>query len=688
MPPKGRKKGANAPTPGPAGSTGHSTSSRNLTPSSSSGSEAEEQPVPSPFEIPAWLTENSAVHVLNPDIRPTPVRPKSPASRPHAYLAPPIDSSNQSGPIDQQAADNLSVPILASAIAADAPPQAQSHRRRSTSSERALSSLQQNEPFAALQGQLLSSRSSAEDILRALRSTHSPEILQQLKAAIARSDVITIVDNSPPKVHPSETSEPASGQTADTYGDGSNHGGGTKRLQPGNPSTSSSSVASSDNATPAATTLAAPVPTSASSTVLSPRRKSVVTRCPVCLLMSEQWPEGHNPLHCVYVHGPRSALEGQQLDQLHATRRLLQSMGSEDRVNYAGLDSSSTSHSPSSSDYLPLAPGLESRFTHPHRGVGGGDGGQLLASVPHESAPRNELATRQEQSRPMDDPRIKAVRDAERAAYAAGVDNIRSSEERSQDTPLASRTSSECSSSEYQPSSLGRSSSTGGSEPKWLASFRQTQESAMASMRSELSTLMAQVTQLAQTQVHLQHEVRRHHAVPPLPFPVQSGPYMPYPGIPFMPPFQPAAPHVPHAQDDFQQDSVPPLTHNHRVNFADMVGVNSPSMMHTARPRSGMQGAPDLAPEDIGNVVKFNEFLKQYSQYAAKARDMGSTWSTVAGLLARYAEDLAIAFTACAMKRGNAQLTQLIVSCSYQTLNLRNFMLKHAFRPSNSRVKC
>ena len=38
------------------------------------------------------------------------------------------------------------------------------------------------------------------------------------------------------------------------------------------------------------------------------------------------------------------------------------------------------------------------------------------------------------------------------------------------------------------------------------------------------------------------------------------------------------------------------------MNFADMVGANSPSIqMHAARPRSGMRGAPDLAPEDIGN---------------------------------------------------------------------------------------
>jgi hypothetical protein len=65
-----------------------------------------------------------------------------------------------------------------------------------------------------------------------------------------------------------------------------------------------------------------------------------------------------------------------------------------------------------------------------------------------------------------------------------------------------------------------------------------------------------------------------------------------------------------------------------------------------------MRGAPDLAAEDIGNVQKFNEFLKQHAQYAANARDQNATWSTVAGLLSRYAEDLAIAFTACASKRG------------------------------------
>jgi hypothetical protein len=83
-----------------------------------------------------------------------------------------------------------------------------------------------------------------------------------------------------------------------------------------------------------------------------------------------------------------------------------------------------------------------------------------------------------------------------------------------------------------------------------------------------------------------------------------------------------------------------------------MNGVMSPSMFHTSRPRSGMRGAPELAPEHIGNVTEFNKFLKLHAQYAASARDTGLTWQSVAGLLSRYADDLAIAFTAGAIKRG------------------------------------
>jgi hypothetical protein len=64
-----------------------------------------------------------------------------------------------------------------------------------------------------------------------------------------------------------------------------------------------------------------------------------------------------------------------------------------------------------------------------------------------------------------------------------------------------------------------------------------------------------------------------------------------------------------------------------------------------------MRGAPELAPEDIGNVTKFNEFLQRHATYAAAAREQGQSWASVAGLLARYADDLAVAFNACALKR-------------------------------------
>ena len=385
-------------------------------------------------------------------------------------------------------------------------------------------------------------------------------------------------------------------------------------------------------------------------------------------------------MHCIYVRGPRSATEDQQVDQIHATRRMLQSLGGSgmERVNYAGLDSSSTSPSPSSSDYLPTStsapqmsasdrqpprtfvnPTTSARVAYPHHPPGGNH--QSLAQTPVQrfTDPRPaQQELRAEPTRTQVDPRVRAVRVSEREAYAAGVDTICSSEARSEDTH-----ESECSSSEYQPSSLGRSSSTGDSEPRWVSTLRQAQESAMSGIRSELTTLMAQMTQLAQSQVNLQQQVQRQqlpHQIPmasmppmaPMPFAIPQAPYMPFPGIPFVPHLSVAPPHSYNDPDELQHDPAPPNAHAHRVNFADMVGVNSPSMMHTARPRSGMRGAPDLAPEDIGNVHKFNEFLKQYSQYAATARDQGSTWSTVAGLLSRYAEDLAIAFTACAMKRG------------------------------------
>jgi hypothetical protein len=91
--------------------------------------------------------------------------------------------------------------------------------------------------------------------------------------------------------------------------------------------------------------------------------------------------------------------------------------------------------------------------------------------------------------------------------------------------------------------------------------------------------------------------------------------------------------------------------HPHTVSFHDQLGTMSPSMLHTARPRGGMRGAPELAPEDIGNVAKFNDFLQRHASYAASAREQNQSWASVAGLLSRYAEDLAVAFNACALKR-------------------------------------
>jgi hypothetical protein len=66
-----------------------------------------------------------------------------------------------------------------------------------------------------------------------------------------------------------------------------------------------------------------------------------------------------------------------------------------------------------------------------------------------------------------------------------------------------------------------------------------------------------------------------------------------------------------------------------------------------------MRGAPELEPNDIGDVQKFNDFLKRHATYAAQAREQGCSWSSVAGLLSRYSEDLAIAFSAVALKRGD-----------------------------------
>ncbi len=175
------------------------------------------------------------------------------------------------------------------------------------------------------------------------------------------------------------------------------------------------------------------------------------------------------------------------------------------------------------------------------------------------------------------------------------------------------------------------------------------------SLRQEFATLAAQVSALAQMQQSMQLQfmppVYPMGFPPPMQLPIPHQ-FQPHPMM-NRPPgddpgfsVQPRASHLP-------QEPVAPDQH---VRFADMVGINSPSMMHTQRPRSSMRGAPELEPDDIGNVQKFNDFLKRHALYAGQAREQGCTWSSVAGLLSRYAEDLAIAFSAVALKRGEQRM--------------------------------
>jgi hypothetical protein len=424
-------------------------------------------------------------------------------------------------------------------------------------------------------------------------------------------------------------------------------GSGVKRNVPGHPSSSSSSEPQDGgNAQP--------------TVIISPRRERVVDRCPVCLVPRGDWPRDHNPFNCIISNASRSILEEQQLRQISVSRRQLTSMGLGQglMVNYSGMESNSRDPPPRSSDYLPMPPSQLGCVPAADRFPVNPTVGWNVPAYPHQ--PRTLAST--EAVRPTVpahartiDPRIQAVRAAEREAYAAGVDVV-GSESRSHDSHSEHSGSGSVSSSSYQPS-LDRTSSQSSTPPAWVSALRADINRDTSAIRQDFTALAAQVSALAQ----LQQTMQQQFFPPMLPMPMGFPQPMPFP-VPHQ--FQPR-PTVGRPLNDDPTLSVQPraghlsqdpLAPGQHVRFSDMLGVNSPSMMHTQRPRSSMRGAPELEPDDIGNVQKFNDFLKRHAQYAAQAREQGCTWSSVAGLLSRYADDLATAFSAVALKRGDQRM--------------------------------
>jgi hypothetical protein len=408
---------------------------------------------------------------------------------------------------------------------------------------------------------------------------------------------------------------------------------GVKRGVPGHPSSSSNSAESAGQA-PEESTAVQPALT-------SPRRSgrrapSLQDRCPVCLTPVGELPQGHNPFNCLQVNGPRSVKEQEQLKTIAASRRFLQDFGMADNLQPRYSDAADEDVD---------------------------DRPRISRGQPAQEQPRLE---RQQTLDRFVDPRIQRVRADERDAYAAGVDAV-GSESRSRESSRAgSQSASHYSSSSYAPSS----SSADSGPPSWA------------------TALASRLDVMASTMENIMNTQRRHNDL------FERGSFQPpfgYVQPPFMPPFMGVPPFPPgpmgsnmpnsmgpnmpgfmgpqYPLDDAPSTSVrhvdaadsrlwqghPPASHmgdrRDGISFRDQVGTVSPSMLHSARPRAGMRGAPELAPEDIGNVTKFNEFLQRHASYAAAAREQNQSWASVAGLLARYADDLAVAFNACALKR-------------------------------------
>jgi hypothetical protein len=411
---------------------------------------------------------------------------------------------------------------------------------------------------------------------------------------------------------------------------------GRKRDTPGNPSSSSSSADSApqppiddDRGTSTGGAAATQPMVSPRSARLAISAGAYPPRCPVCLLFIRDLGPNHNPYNCVRSTGARSVLEDQQLSALYASRRILSNVGLggpfQSRYNY-DADSAAEQAAPTQPEAVPIV---------------------------------GPPSTVNLSSRQATDPRVQQVREDERAGYAAGVDLV-ASESRSRDTSAHgsySRSQRSSSTSSYAPSSSVSSSES--VPPSWALALTSRIDQ-MASTLTDLARIQSQHNDIINRTPAYMQQPPGWQQQPPFMVPgfPPGASYMPGP-MGFIPPPQ-QDPYMPApSRSSLNSGLEPPyvhsqhhsVAHDRSVSFTDQVGTVSPSMLHTARPRGGMRGAPELAPEDIGNVAKFNEFLQRHASYAASAREQNQSWASVSGLLSRYAEDLAVAFNACALKR-------------------------------------
>lgn len=369
-------------------------------------------------------------------------------------------------------------------------------------------------------------------------------------------------------------------------------------------------------------------------------------RCPRCFTTDLV---NHNSLTCNKAHhgAPRSADEDQACLQIAAIRSAMRESGNFPRELY---QNSYRMYNGDDDDF----------GDDDNEDVQ--DGPQPQQSIAARAPPQDPSLTQRRQV----DPRVAAVVEDERRSRAAGVDTIQS-ESRSRDSSVSHSSSSRPATSIASTSSYAPSSSSAFSEtPTWASQLQSDVKALSDALRGVVDIQRQQQLQLAQLPMP-------NYGYPPqMPFPgfypgmVPPSHMWQDPGAAFMGHLPPPAPQAPPQQqphpatqgsgaaggqawhrDDGQQSG-----NDRNVHFDDQLGTVSANMLHTNRPQGTMRGAPELAPEDLGNVEKFNEFLKEHSQYAALARERAVPWLSVAGLLTRYADDLAIAFTACALKRG------------------------------------
>ena len=372
-------------------------------------------------------------------------------------------------------------------------------------------------------------------------------------------------------------------------------------------------------------------------------------RCPLCGLVYNN-PEEHNPFTCIYKNDnfARTTEEWRWLDQFSAMQR-------------------SWSRSGPRQQQIPQLPQLPNVVPPPLPQPVGGAARAPQASAQVTSARaqvrRDEAAARQ----------AGVVNLGSSAAGQVTRDQLDAAEDAALEVAYSSDGySSSVTSSSYRPSTSNSSLSSfnqrqSAQEIANLERRLQEQNDQIHRQHEEMQRMMGLMQQQQmqfQQQMHMRMMPPLMMPIPPLPpFPGYGPSYQDQRGASFGNGEPSSGGHIPSWPGDNSFPGMPfPHSDYHPPppiypSFLDGVAAGgtvartgfSSSASHVHQ--SGMSGAPELAPEQLGKIPEFNAHVKNYNAYALKAVARQEPHLSLAQTMRKHAFAIATTFTSQAIKR-------------------------------------